>query len=192
MIWSDVDIKRGLAEGEIFIDPSDEKAIQPASVDVRLGNCFFRFCCLSPIGSERCDQLIDPRKDVLRLMEKFYGPVIILLPGEFLLGVTVERVRLTNTVVARVEGKSSLGRLGLSIHSTAGFIDPGFDGYITLEITNHSSLPIRLYAGMWIAQIAFEDLKTPCSRPYGKERGSRYWDSTLPEPVVSRVEKNLG
>jgi dCTP deaminase len=188
MIWSDVDIKRGLAEGEISIDPLEDQAIQPASVDVRLGDVLRGF---SP-QAERQQAIIDPKISTEPLMIKQEFEWVEILPRTFFLGVTVERVRLTNAVVARVEGKSSLGRLGLSIHSTAGFIDPGFDGYITLEITNYSPLPIRLYAGMWIAQIAFEDLKTPCSRPYGKDRGSRYWDSVSPEPVVSRVDKNLG
>jgi dCTP deaminase len=186
MIYSDLDIKRAIHQGLVGIEPFNEAAVQPASLDLRLGNVFWSF--KPPIDS--CT-VIDPTKDVKELMLKTESNVLLLEPQTFALGVTKEKVTLSQGVVARVEGKSSLGRLGLIVHATAGFIDPGFSGYITLEMFNLTPYAIVLRADMWIAQLAFMALSGVCQKPYGKERGSRYTDQDNPEPVTSRVHENV-
>lgn len=188
MIWSDTDIRRYLAQKDIAIEPFDERSIQPASVDVKLGNVFYRF---KKPGFLRT-LVLDPRRLVAGFMECLIEERWIDLPPQgFLLGVTAEKLTLGPSVAARVEGKSSLGRLGLAIHATAGFIDPGFSGFITLEMSNQSPYPIRLFAGMWIAQIAFHPTESACTVPYGKQRGSRYADQDRAVPVISRVHKGV-
>lgn len=186
-MWSDHDIKHGLAMGHIKIDPLDEKAIQPASVDFRLGNIFYKFKMSLPELS-----VIDPREGCAHLMTRYESAEQTLIyPGQFLLGSTIERVSLSNHVVSRIEGKSSLGRLGLTVHSTAGFIDPGnTDLSLTLELFNQSPYPIVLYVGMWICQLSFQWTDSPCDIPYGPHRGSRYFGDH--EPVPSKVELNHG
>jgi dCTP deaminase len=188
MIWSDQDIIGGLTRGQIKIEGMEHGAIQPASVDVRLGAVFFKF---KFTDDDYLDHVIDVRQPVANMMERVvHEEYIDLPPHGFMIGMTMERVSLSDRVVARVEGKSSLGRIGLTVHSTAGFIDPGNqDLNITLELFNQTHLPIRLYPGMWIAQLAFQDTKSPCAIPYGPKRGSRYYGDH--EPVPSKVAEKL-
>lgn len=188
MILSDGTIRRLLAEGRIAIDPLDEAHIQPASVDVRLGDTFLAF-------RRHTTADIDPRNVDESLMERVTvpeGSAFILHPGEFVLGTTLERLTLPDDIVARIEGKSSLGRLGLLIHATAGFVDPGWTrGQITLELSNVAPLPIRLWPGMKIAQFSFVQLDRPAERPYGHPAlGSRYQGQS--GPVGSRYREPGG
>lgn len=186
LILSDGTIRRLLAEERIALDPLDERLIQPASVDVRLGNSFlaFRRHTASDIDPwEVADDLMEPA-DVPE------GKPFILHPGEFVLGTTLERLTLPDDIVARIEGKSSLGRLGLLIHATAGFVDPGWTrGQITLELSNVAPLPIRLWPGMKIAQLSFIQMDAAAERPYGHpDLGSKYQGQS--GPVASRYRKN--
>ncbi len=182
MIFSDRTIKEALAEGRIGIDPLEPSYIQPSSVDLRVDRGFRVF-------ENHRHPAIDPRspqEDITKLIEVDEDEPFMLHPGEFVLGSTLERVRLGLDVVARLEGKSSLGRLGLLIHSTAGFVDPGFEGSITLELSNVSTLPIAIYPGMKIGQISFYQLTTPADHPYGSpELGSKYQGQTGPTPSRS-------
>ena len=186
MILSDGTIRRLLAEGRIAIEPMDESQIQPASVDVRLGNTFLAF-------RRHAITDIDPWNTSDELMEPVVvpeGQPFILHPGEFVLGTTFERLTLPHDIVARIEGKSSLGRLGLLIHATAGFVDPGWtNGQITLELSNVAPLPIRLWPGMKIAQFSFVQMDQAAERPYGHpDLGSKYQGQQ--GPVASRYRKN--
>jgi dCTP deaminase len=186
VVLSDRTIRRLLAEGRIEIDPLDEGLIQPSSVDVRADR-FFR------VFHNARYPFIDvkqPMDDLTELVEVDGDQAFILHPGEFVLGSTLERVRLPDDLVARLEGKSSLGRLGLLIHSTAGFIDPGWNGQVTLELSNVSNLPITIYPGMKIGQVSFVQLTEPAESPYGSgELGSKYQDQK--GPVPSRYWKNF-
>ena len=177
MVLSDRSIKEALGDGRIVIDPLDENDIQPASVDLHLGRTLLAFT-----NSRR--PYVDLREDVADLTEELAladDEPFMLHPGEFILGSTMETIHLPNDLVASLEGKSSLGRVGLVIHSTAGYVDPGWQGTLTLELTNVSRLPITLYYGMRIGQISFQRMTTPVDRPYGsKELGSRYFGSTGP------------
>ena len=185
MILSDHSIKEGIAAGRIVITPYDESLVQPASIDVRLDGRFrvfrnYKYSCIDPKAVQ---------EDLTELVEVGDDPFIIH-PGEFILGNTVERIKLGNDLVGRVEGKSSLGRLGLIIHATAGYIDPAFDGNITLELSNVANLPIRLYPGMKVGQISFFAMSTPADRPYGHpELGSKYKGQTA--PTASRMHLNF-
>jgi len=189
MILSDRTIREQLAAGRIGIDPLDESCIQPSSVDLRLDRLFRVFL-------NHTMSVIDVRKDLSDLTQEVEiaeGDAFILHPGEFVLGSTSERISVPDDIVARIEGKSSLGRLGLLIHSTAGFIDAGFSGHITLELSNVANLPITLYPGMKIGQVSFLQMTTPADVPYGSakvgskyqgQRGptpSRYWENFEPE-----------
>ena len=171
MVLSDGDIRAEIQSGRIVIDPYTPEAVQPSSVDLHLDNRFRVF------RSSRYPY-IDVREeqpDLTELVEIKGDEPFILHPGEFVLGSTLERVELPNDVVARLEGKSSLGRLGLLIHSTAGYVDPGWDGNLTLELSNVANLPITLYDGMKIGQISFQRLSSPVEVAYGDSRlGSRY------------------
>ncbi|MDQ2649039.1 MAG: dCTP deaminase [Actinomycetota bacterium] len=186
MILSDRTIREQLASGRIVLDPFDESLVQPSSVDVRLDR-FFR------VFLNHTMPVIDVKQnleELTRLVEIDDGGSFILHPGEFVLGSTLERVALPDDLVARVEGKSSLGRLGLLIHSTAGFIDAGFDGHITLELSNVASLPITLYPGMKIGQVSFMMMTTPADVPYGAGAlGSKYQGQRGPTP--SRYWENF-
>lgn len=178
MVLSDRSIREEIEAGRLVIDPFEERALQPASVDLRLGREFrvFRNYRLP---------YIDVKVDVPQLTELETvddDNPFILHPGEFVLAVTLERVELPADLVGRLDGKSSLGRLGLIVHSTAGFVDPGFKGRLTLELTNVANLPITLYYAMPVSQISFSRLTTPAERPYGKAAGSKYQDQTGPEP----------
>ena len=186
MVLSDRTIRRLLAEGRIEIDPLDESLIQPSSVDVRADRLFRVF-------HNARYPFIDVKRemeDLTELVEVEGDDAFILHPGEFVLGSTLERIRLPDDLVARLEGKSSLGRLGLLIHSTAGFIDPGWDGQVTLELSNVSNLPITIYPAMKIGQISFVQLTEPAESPYGSgEIGSKYQGQR--GPVPSRYWQNF-
>ncbi len=171
MLLSDRDIRAELDASRVVLDPYDPSMIQPSSIDVRLDR-FFRL-----FDNHRYPH-IDPstaQPDLTRLVETPPDEPFVLHPGEFVLGATYEQVTLPDDIAARLEGKSSLGRLGLLTHSTAGFIDPGFSGHVTLELSNVATLPIMLWPGMKIGQLCFFRLSTPAENPYGSAvYGSRY------------------
>ena len=189
VILSDRTIREQLAAGRIVIDPLDETLIQPSSIDVRISNLFRVF-------RNHTRGVIDVKQDMVDLTELVEIPdgsdePFMLHPGEFVLGSTLERIVVPDDLVGRVEGKSSLGRLGLLIHSTAGFIDAGFDGHITLELANVASLPITLYPGMKIGQVSFMQMTTAAANPYGHgAHGSKYQGQRGPTP--SRYFENFG
>lgn len=164
MILSDGSIREALESGRIVIDPLGDNAVQPSSVDVRLGDSFRVFANHRyPYIDVRTDQ------DLTELVTATEDEPFILHPGEFVLGSTYERVKLPDDLVARLEGKSSLGRLGLLVHATAGFVDAGWDGWLTLELSNVATLPIAIYPRMRIGQLAFFRLSTPAEHPYGSD-----------------------
>ncbi len=182
MVLSDRSIRELIAKGRIVIEPLDESCIQPASVDIHLDRTFLVFR-----NSRR--PYIDVRQnmdDITELVEIGTGAEdapFILHPGEFVLGSTLESLTLPDDIVARLEGKSSLGRLGLLIHSTAGYVDPGWKGHLTLELSNVANLPITLYYGMRIGQFSFHSLSTPAENVYGSPKlGSKYQGQTQPTP----------
>jgi dCTP deaminase len=186
VVLSDATISSALAEGRIEIDPYDESLLQPSSVDVRVDR-FFRVFHNNryPFIDVKVEQ-----EELTELVEVEDDHPFVLHPGEFVLGSTLERIRLGNDLVARLEGKSSLGRLGLLIHSTAGFIDPGWDGHVTLELSNVANLPITIYYGMKIGQISFMRMTEPASSPYGSDKiGSKYQGQRGPTP--SRYWQNF-
>jgi len=185
MILSDADIRSQVDEGRIVVKPFEESMVQPSSLDVRLDHQFRVF-------QNHRYQVIDVKKrmdDLTELVQVSGDEPFMLHPGEFVLGSTLEWVGLPNDIAGRLEGKSSLGRLGLVTHSTAGFIDPSFEGHLTLELSNLANLPITLYQGMKIGQIAFFKLSSPAEVGYGSaqlrskykgQRGptaSRYWEN---------------
>jgi dCTP deaminase len=186
VILSDRTIREELAAGRIIIHPLDPADIQPSSVDLRLDKYFRVF-------RNHTMRVIDVRQHQEELTESVEigdDDAFILHPGEFVLGSTAERVTLPTDLVARLEGKSSLGRLGLLIHSTAGFVDAGWDGYLTLELSNVANLPITLYPGMKIGQISFLRMTTPADNPYGSSQvGSKYQGQRGPTP--SRYFENF-
>ena len=189
-IWSDRDIVRHMEAGDMGIDPWDFNSLQPASVDLRLGCEFWRYKSVPPYPYFDSISILHKHIDFLESFTVENGELLIH-PGEFLLGATKEKISLADNVVGRIEGKSSLARLGLTVHQTGGFIDPGNkDLRITLEMVNHSPVAIKLYTGMYISQIAFENTVSPCERPYGPERGSRYYADGGPRP--SRIGEKLG
>ena len=179
MILSDRSIREQLDAGRIVVDPLGDNAVQPSSVDVRLDDSFRVF------ANHRYPYIDvrQPLEDLTELVKATEEDPFVLHPGEFVLGSTFERVTLPDDLVARLEGKSSLGRLGLLIHSTAGFVDAGWDGWLTLELSNVSTLPIALYPGMKIGQLAFFQLTTSAEHPYGSgEVGSKYKGQRGPTP----------
>jgi dCTP deaminase len=171
VVLSDRDIRAEIEAGRIVIDPFIPDAVQPSSVDLHLDRRFRVFRnSRYPFIDVRADQ-----PDMTELVEISGDDPFILHPGEFVLGSTFERVGLPNDLVARLEGKSSLGRLGLLIHSTAGYVDPGWEGNLTLELSNVANLPITLYDGMKIGQISFQRLSSPAEVAYGEASiGSKY------------------
>ena len=179
MILSDRSIRDGLDDGSIVIEPLLDGAIQPSSVDLRVDRYFRVF-------RNDTTPFIDPKQaqeDLTELVEVADGGAFILHPGEFVLGSTLERVQLPDDLVARLEGKSSLGRLGLLIHSTAGFVDSGWSGNLTLELSNVATLPIAIYPAMRIGQISFLRMTSPAERPYGSEATrSKYQGQRGPTP----------
>lgn len=186
MLLSDRDIIRQIEDGRIRLDPWTPEMLQPSSVDVRLDRVFRVF-------ENHKYPHIDPAEDQPELTREVVpegDEPFILHPGEFALGSTYEVVGLPDDLAARVEGKSSLGRLGLLTHATAGFIDPGFVGHVTLELANVATLPIKLWPGMKIGQLCFFRLTQPAEHPYGSQAyGSRYQDQRGPTP--SRSFKNF-
>ena len=187
MVLADKTIRELLADGLIEIDPYDPSLLQPSSVDVRVDRYFrvFRNSRYPFINVK------EAQEGLTELVEIDGDQPFILHPGEFVLGSTSERIRLPDDLTARVEGKSSIGRLGLLIHSTAGFVDPGFDGHITLELSNVANLPITIYPGMKIGQISFLRMTTPAEHPYGSATtGSKYQGQRGPTP--SRYFENFG
>ena len=182
MLLSDRDIIADVDAGRIRLDPWDPSMVQPSSVDVRLDR-FFR------LFDNHKYPYIDPAEDqpeLTRLIEVPADEPFVLHPGEFVLGSTYELVGLPDDLAARLEGKSSLGRLGLLTHSTAGFVDPGFTGHVTLELSNVATLPIKLWPGMKIGQLCFFRLSSAAEHPYGSEKyGSRYQGQRGPTPSRS-------
>ncbi len=186
MILSDRTINEELAAGRIVIDPIGDGCIQPSSVDLRVDR-FFR---VFRNHSQRVIDVKEDQEELAELVEVRPDDALILHPGEFVLGSTLERVALPHDLVGRLEGKSSLGRLGLLIHSTAGFVDPGFDGYLTLELSNVANLPITVYPGMKIGQISFLKMTTAAATPYGSSAlNSKYQHQRGPTP--SRYFENF-
>jgi dCTP deaminase len=186
MVLADRTIRRLIAAGRVRIDPFDDALVQPSSVDVRVDRFFrvFRNARYPYIDVK------EPMEDLTELVEINDDAPFILHPGEFVLGSTLERISLPDDLVARLEGKSSLGRLGLLIHSTAGFIDPGWDGHVTLELSNVANLPITIYVGMKIGQLSFVQMTEPSESPYGSTGlGSKYKGQTGPTP--SRYWQNF-
>ena len=182
MLLSDKDIRAAIASGRVGLDPFEPEMVQPSSVDVRIDRYFRVF------ENHRYPH-IDPaveQAELTRLVEPDGDEPFILHPGEFVLGSTYEVVSLPDDVSARLEGKSSLGRLGLLTHSTAGFIDAGFSGHVTLELSNVATLPIKLWPGMKIGQLCFFRLTSPAEAPYGSgAQGSRYQGQRGPTPSRS-------
>jgi dCTP deaminase len=186
MILSDGDILRRLEEGDLVVDPLDdpELQIQPASIDLRLGREFLEFqrtniSCIHP----------DSEREIEEYVSESYvedGDEFILHPGDFVLGTTHERVEIPPDLLAHVQGRSSLGRLAVVIHATAGVVDPGYRGQITLELSNLGTAPVALTPGMRISQLILTEMKRPAERPYGSERGSKYQDQTGPQ--ASRIQ----
>jgi dCTP deaminase len=182
VLLSDRDIRAEIAAGRLGIDPFDDGLVQPSSVDVRLDNLFrvfnnTRYTHIDPsIRQDELTTLVEPKE----------GEPFVLHPGEFVLGSTYERCTLPDDLAGRLEGKSSLGRLGLLTHSTAGFIDPGFSGHITLELSNVANLPITLWTGMKIGQLCLLRLTSPAEHPYGSSQaGSKYQGQRGPTPSRS-------
>ncbi|MCL9815553.1 dCTP deaminase [Natronocalculus amylovorans] len=185
MILSDRDLRRRLEEGDLVIDPIDdpEMQIQPASIDLRLGSEFLEFQranipCIHPNSTEEVDDYVTET-----YVEE--GDEFILHPGDFVLGTTKERVEIPDDLVAHVEGRSSLGRLAIVVHATAGLCDPGYQGQITLELSNLGTAPVALTPGMRASQLTFTKMTSPAERPYGSERGSKYQDQKGPQ--ASRI-----
>jgi dCTP deaminase len=186
VILSDRSLREAIAAGRLVVEPLDDDAIQPSSIDVRLDNRFRVFyTARHPYIDVKA-----PMEDLTELVEVKPDDAFILHPGEFVLGSTLEQVGIPPDLAARLEGKSSLGRLGLMTHSTAGFLDPGFSGHVTLELSNVANLPITLYPGMRIGQIAVFQLTTAAERPYGSRGvGSKYQGQRGPTP--SRYWENF-
>ncbi len=192
MILSDADILRRLEAGNLVIEPLDDPDIQvqPASVDLRLGRDFLEFQhanipCIHPNSEKETEEYTD-------LVTVEEDGEFILHPGDFVLGTTRERVEIPADLIAHVEGRSSLGRLAVVVHATAGLCDPGFQGHITLELSNLGTAPVALTPGMRISQLTFTELKTPAERPYGEERGSKYQDQSGPQASKIEGDREFG
>ena len=190
-ILSDSTIKEYLEEGKIVIDPlKDEQQIQPSSVDMRLGDEFKVFKVIRK-------PYIDPKdeEDIAEYMESSTvpeGEAFIIHPNEFALATTQEYVKVPDDLVARVEGRSSMGRLGVTMHVTAGYVDPGFEGRITLEISNIGAMPVALYPGQRVCQLVFETMTTPAELPYGHpKRNSKYMKQLKPESSRVKLDYEL-
>jgi dCTP deaminase len=192
MILSDADILDRLAEGDLVIEPLEDVdlQVQPASVDLRLGREFLEFQhanipCIHPNSEQEVEEYVDQT-------HVDEGDEFILHPGDFVLGTTVERVEIPVDLIAHVEGRSSLGRLAIVVHATAGLCDPGYQGQITLELSNLGTAPVALTPGMRISQLTFTELKTPADRPYGEERGSKYQDQSGPQASKIQGDDEFG
>ncbi len=185
MILSDTDLLARLSKGDLVVDPIDdlETQVQPASIDLRLGEQFLEFqrtniSCIHPNREQEVSEYVTET----HVPE---GEEFILHPGDFVLGTTKERVEIPPDLIAHVQGRSSLGRLAVVIHATAGVVDPGYHGQITLELSNLGTAPVALTPGMRVSQLIFTELTTPADRPYGVERGSKYQDQEGPQ--ASRI-----
>ena len=180
MILSDKDIRAAINSGHVQISNWDGPMhIHASSMDMHLSNIF-------KVYEHSKSAVLDPKKmetfkDIMRTIKVDDGEPFLVQPGEFVLGVTKEKITVPDDLVVRVEGRSSLGRLGIIVHSTAGFVDPGFSGTITLEISNLNRLPIALYPGMRICQLAFQQMTSPAETPYDKKPYSKYQNQELPE-----------
>jgi dCTP deaminase len=185
MILSDTDLLARLGEGDLVVEPLEDldTQVQPASIDLRLGERFLEFqrtniSCIHPNREQEVSDYVTET----RVPE---GEEFILHPGDFVLGTTKERVEVPPDLIAHVQGRSSLGRLAVVIHATAGVVDPGYRGQITLELSNLGTAPVALTPGMRVSQLIFTELSTPAERPYGSERGSKYQDQDGPQ--ASRI-----
>jgi dCTP deaminase len=188
MILSDADIRDRLEDGSLVVEPlaDPELQIQPASVDLRLGREFLEFenaniSCIHPESEREVDEYV--REVVVDEADDY-----VLHPGDFVLGTTVERVEIPPDLIAHVEGRSSLGRLAIVVHATAGLADPGYRGQITLELSNLGRAPVALSPGMRISQLTFTELSSPAERPYGAGRGSKYQGQSGPQ--ASRIQSD--
>jgi len=192
MILSDGDILRRLERGDLVVDPLDDVdlQVQPASIDLRLGREFLEFQhanipCIHPNSEREVAEYVDET-----VVEE--GGEFILHPGDFVLGTTHERVEIPDDLIAHVEGRSSLGRLAIVVHATAGLCDPGYQGQITLELSNLGTAPVALTPGMRISQLTFTELKNAAERPYGEERGSKYQDQSGPQASKIQGDREFG
>ncbi|RKS83527.1 dCTP deaminase [Haloarcula quadrata] len=192
MILSDADILRRLEQGDLVVEPLDDPdiQIQPASVDLRLGHEFLEFQhanipCIHPNSEDEVSDYVEET-----VIEE--GGEFILHPGDFVLGTTHERVAIPDDLIAHVEGRSSLGRLAIVVHATAGLCDPGYEGQITLELSNLGTAPVALTPGMRISQLTFTELKTAADRPYGAERGSKYQGQSGPQASKIQGDREFG
>ena len=192
MILSDGDILRRLEEGDLVIEPLEDLdlQVQPASVDLRLGNEFLEFQhanipCIHPESEQEVEEYVEET-----VVDE--GGEFILHPGDFVLGTTRERVAIPDDLIAHVEGRSSLGRLAVVVHATAGLADPGYQGQITLELSNLGTAPVALTPGMRISQLTFTELKNPAERPYGEERGSKYQGQSGPQASKIQGDREFG
>ncbi|MBI4426536.1 MAG: dCTP deaminase [Candidatus Kerfeldbacteria bacterium] len=183
MILSDRDIKKAIDSGRIVVDPLFPNAIQPASIDLHLGKVFLVF----DTGKFTEIDIKKPIGTLMRRIEIAEDEPFIIHPGEFALGITIERTGFGSDIAGRLEGKSSLGRIGLLIHATAGYIDPGNSLHPTLELHNVSPLPIKLYFKMPIAQMSYIPMSSPVERPYGSQKSNKYYGSS--EPQASRIDE---
>jgi dCTP deaminase len=192
MILSDGDILRRLEQGDLVIEPLEDVdlQVQPASVDLRLGPAFLEFQhanipCIHPKSEREVDEYVE--ESVVEEDDEF-----ILHPGDFVLGTTYERVEVPADLIAHVQGRSSMGRLAVVIHATAGIIDPGYRGQVTLELSNLGTAPVALTPGMRISQVIFTELKNRAERPYGAERGSKYQDQAGPQASKIQGDREFG
>jgi len=192
MILSDADIRRRLTDGELVVEPlaDPELQIQPASVDLRLGREFLEFrrtniSCIHPDSEREVDEYVEETR-----VEE--GGEFILHPGDFVLGTTKERIEVPPDLLGTVQGRSSLGRLAVVIHATAGIVDPGYRGQITLELSNLGTAPVALRPDMRISQVIFTELKTAAEEPYGSDRGSKYQDQAGPQASRIRSDEEFG
>jgi len=192
MILSDADILARLEADELLVEPLDDPGlqIQPASVDLRLGSEFLEFQrtnipCIHPTREQEVEEYVT--ETTVEDGEEF-----ILHPGDFVLGTTAERVEIPDDLLASVEGRSSLGRLAVVVHATAGIVDPGYRGQITLELSNLGTAPVALTPGMRISQLIFTELKNPAETPYGSDRGSKYQDQTGPQASRIQGDREFG
>ena len=192
MILSDTDLLERLAAGDLVVEPIDDldTQVQPASIDMRLGSEFLEFQRTNSPGIHptRADEV----DEYVRETYVPEGEEFILHPGDFVLGTTKERVEVPDDLVATVEGRSSFGRLAVVVHATAGFIDPGFNGQITLELSNLGAAPVALSPGMRVSQLVFTELKSPSTRPYGADRGSKYQDQRGPRASKIQDDPEFG
>ena len=181
-VLSDRDIKKRIIDGSLVIDGADINNITLASVDLKLGGKFKIFKTTQVTHIDTKDSI---PADMMESIERKESEAFILHPGEFVLGTTKEYIKIPDDLVGRLDGRSSLGRLGVVIHSTAGSVDPGFEGYLTLEIANISKVPVMLWPGTRVCRLTFDTLSSPSETPYNKRKESKY--NKQQEPLASRI-----